>query len=212
MGSIDLSESVFGVTWNPDLVHQVVLAYQANMRAGSAHTKDRSEVSGGGKKPWKQKGTGRARHGSSRSPIWVGGGITHGPRNERDWSQKINYKMRLGALATLLSRKLHDGQILSIGESFSATKTRDAQLFLMSLSAVDGFKTLMTKSNPNNILVIGEGMSDSVRRALRNIPCVSVVSATRVNPLQVAQSRYIILMDAKATDSILSARLTRRTK
>lgn len=120
--------------------------------------------------------------------------------------------MRLGALATLLSRKLHDGQILSVGESFTVTKTHDAELALRNLCGIPGFETLITKSNQNNILVVGEGLSDSVRRALRNIPCVSVVSATRVNPLQVAQSRYIVLMDVQTADSALSARLVRRTK
>ncbi|OHA54733.1 MAG: 50S ribosomal protein L4, partial [Candidatus Terrybacteria bacterium RIFCSPLOWO2_02_42_20] len=93
-GKIDLPETVFNLPWNSDLVHQVVTAMQANLRSPWAHTKTRGEVSGGGKKPWRQKGLGKARHGSIRSPIWVGGGIAHGPRKDKDYSVKINAKAK----------------------------------------------------------------------------------------------------------------------
>ena len=93
-GTTELPENIFGVELNPDLVHQVMVAQEGNQRQVSAHTKGRGDVSGGGKKPWAQKHTGNARHGSIRSPIWVGGGVSHGPTNERNFSKKINTKMR----------------------------------------------------------------------------------------------------------------------
>src|SRR5690606_6180565 len=110
--TLDVSEPVFGLDWNNDLVHQVVTAIEANLRQPIAHVRERDEVSGGGKKPWRQKGTGRARHGSIRSPIWVGGGKAHGPRNFKDYSKKINRKMRTKALCVVLSQKLRDNQIV----------------------------------------------------------------------------------------------------
>src|SRR5690349_438873 len=91
---IELSKEIFGARWNPDLVHQALVALEANRRKPIAHAKNRGEVSGGGKKPWRQKGTGRARHGSIRSPLWKGGGVSHGPRNEKNYSVKLNRKMR----------------------------------------------------------------------------------------------------------------------
>lgn len=105
VGEESLDPKIFGLTINTSLLHQAVTAYQANTRVTLAHTKDRGEVSGGGKKPWRQKGTGRARHGSTRSPIWVGGGVTFGPTSDRNFKEKINKKMKRKALLMSLSDK-----------------------------------------------------------------------------------------------------------
>src|SRR3989339_449677 len=103
VGTVELPARLFGVEVKPEVVHQVVVGKQSNKRQVLAHTKTRADVSGGGKKPWKQKGTGRARHGSSRSPIWIGGGVTFGPRKDRNFGVKINKKMARKALAMALS-------------------------------------------------------------------------------------------------------------
>ncbi|MEK7173963.1 MAG: 50S ribosomal protein L4, partial [Patescibacteria group bacterium] len=135
-GTVDLPDSIFGLPWNGALVKQVVEAEAANLRSGTAHTKDRSEVAGGGKKPWRQKGTGRARHGSIRSPLWVGGGVTHGPRNSRRYDEKVNVRARRKALLVSLSGKARDGEIIVFDEiAFPEAKTRHAAQMFRSLAA-----------------------------------------------------------------------------
>lgn len=111
VGTMELPADIFGARWNAALVKQVLEAQLANRRSPWAHTKTRGEVRGGGRKPWRQKGTGKARHGSTRSPIWVGGGVAHGPRNDRDYSQKVNKKMKRAALFAALSRKAKEGEV-----------------------------------------------------------------------------------------------------
>ena len=136
-GKVTLPENVFGVAWNANLVHEVVVSMQSNARAGTAHTKFRGEVAGGGKKPWKQKGTGRARHGSSRSPIWVGGGVAHGPRTEKSYAKKINKNVRAKALAVTLSKKYADGEIFFL-DTFGLTepKAKTAREVIVNLGKV----------------------------------------------------------------------------
>src|SRR5688572_19763687 len=133
-GSIDLPAKVFAVKWRSDLVHQVVEGMRSNKRAGTADTKGRGEVRGGGRKPWKQKGTGRARHGSSRSPIWVGGGVTHGPLAEKNYKRKISKKMRAQALFSVLSKKMKDGEVIFVDTlDMAAPKTKAALEVMKSL-------------------------------------------------------------------------------
>src|SRR3954467_813186 len=114
-GSIDLPESIFGVAWNHSLMHQVVTSMEDNARTNVAHTKDRAEVRGGGKKPWRQKGTGRARHGSIRSPIWAGGGVAHGPK-PRDYAMRVNKKMKRAALRAALTDAAQSGKLALVEE------------------------------------------------------------------------------------------------
>src|SRR6188472_1070358 len=122
-GMIPLSDKLFAVEVKPSVVHDVIVAQDANSRAIHAHVKDRSEVRGGGKKPWKQKGTGRARHGSSRSPIWVGGGITHGPHKEQNYSVKVNKKTKRLAIAMLLTDKVKDSAFVAV-ENFTLPEAK----------------------------------------------------------------------------------------
>lgn len=143
---IDLSDKIFNLPWNGDLVHQVVTSILSNARNNVAHTKDRSDVSGGGKKPWRQKGTGRARHGSNRSPIWRGGGITFGPINEKNFVKKINKKMRTKALAVTLSQKIRDNELILLEPiKISEAKTVKAKEIIEALSKNPGFEKLKTK-------------------------------------------------------------------
>jgi len=194
-GTVSLPGSVFGVAWNGDLVHQVVVGMQANKRAGTAHTKDRSEVSGGGKKPWKQKGTGRSRHGSNRSPIWVGGGVTFGPRNDKDYSQKINKKMRVKALYTVLSKKLADSQILFVDSlSLDEIKTKDAASVLSTLSKVEGFSKLTTKKHTGVLLVLPEA-NETLVKSFANLPGVSITTALEMNVLMAATFHAIVVVN-----------------
>ncbi|MBI5742273.1 MAG: 50S ribosomal protein L4 [Candidatus Niyogibacteria bacterium] len=191
-GEIELADKVFGVKWNSDLVHQVVTALRANSRSVIAHAKGRGEVSGGGKKPWKQKGTGRARHGSIRSPIWVGGGVSHGPNKEKNYEQKIGRSMKQKAFATILSRKLHDGEVLFLEDlKVDAPKTKEAVKILGGLRKIESFEKLGLKGG--KALVVFAAKEDTAIRALRNLPFVGVLGAKQMNVLDVASSKFLIL-------------------
>ncbi|KKQ05774.1 MAG: 50S ribosomal protein L4 [Candidatus Nomurabacteria bacterium GW2011_GWF1_36_47] len=174
VGKFELPESIFGVPWNGDLVHQVVTAMQANARTPVAHTKTRGEVRGGGKKPWKQKGTGRARHGSTRSPIWKGGGVTHGPRNDKVYDQKINKKMKAKALYTVLSEKLRKGQLIFVEElNLKAIKTKDAVAVMKDLSGIKGFERMVGGKKPNTYISV-PAKGDVLKKSFANIPTVEI--------------------------------------
>lgn len=200
VGKLSLPESVFGLPWNGDLVHQVVTAMQANARTPVAHSRTRGEVSGGGKKPWKQKGTGRARHGSSRSPIWKGGGVTHGPRNEKSYDQKINKKMATKALYTVLSKKYKAGQVLFVEElDLKNIKTKDAGVILSDLSKVSGFEKMIGGKKANTYLTI-PAKNERVKKSFANIPTVSVDEVRNMNPLDLLSYKFVVI--AYPTESI----------
>lgn len=192
-GTVTLPESVFGLRWNADLVSQVVNSLASSKRKPVAHTKNRGEVRGGGKKPWKQKGTGRARHGSTRSPIWVGGGVTHGPRNEKNYDRKVSKKMKAKALFTILSRKYKDGEVLFVDSfALSENKTRVAVGTLHSLAQVKGFEKLMTKRNNSAILALS-GKNKEVERAFRNLGNIETLEARNLNPLSLLEYKYLVI-------------------
>src|SRR6201991_1342450 len=140
-GEITLPAGVFDGPVRSHLLYEVVNMQRANRRAGTSSTKTRGAVSGGGKKPWKQKGTGRARHGSSRSPIWVGGGVTHGPLAEKNYKRKISKSMRAQALFSVLSKKLKDGEIIFV-DSLAPSK-------INTKAAVDVMKSLAKTTKLN---------------------------------------------------------------
>lgn len=208
-GTIALPENLFGVRWNADLVHQVVTGMQANARPITAHVKHRGEVRGGGKKPWKQKGTGRARHGSSRSPIWKGGGVTHGPRKERIFEVKINKKMRRGALLAVLSRKAKDGEIIFVDKmSFAAPKTKEAMAMLHAVAKAAGANALISKPKNAGLIAFTE-LNDAAKKSFRNIGSIKMEEVRNLNPVDLMTSRYLVIENPAKAFEMLSARLTR---
>lgn len=178
-GKIELPEAVFAEKWNPDLVHQVVLAIQANSREPIAHAKGRGEVRGGGKKPWRQKGTGRARHGSSRSPIWSGGGVTFGPQNDKNYTQKVNKKMRVVALFSVLSKKLKDGEI-KFFEEFSEAEAKN-------------LRNEAKSKEVKTILLIPEFQNKKIKPIVRNSEKLDAMSPKSLNVYDVLKFKNIFI-------------------
>lgn len=159
VGTQTLDPAVFGVTPNTQLIHQAIVTFLANRRTANAHTKDRSEVAGTNKKPWRQKGTGRARAGSFQSPLWRGGGVTFGPRNDRNYSLRFPVKMRQAAWKSALSAKVADGNIIVIDSLENVTgKTREWLPVVSALKIAD-----------TSVLVVSDTKNELADRAIRNI-------------------------------------------
>lgn len=181
-GTHQLPDRIFGVKVAPAVVQQAVLAQRANSRTAIAHTQTRGEVRGGGKKPWRQKGTGRARHGSIRSPIWKGGGVTFGPRSDRNFSQKINRKTKQRALFMALSDKVAANHLVLVETlKLEPPKTKIFAGILKKLP--------LGKS----VLVVLPGKDDQVVRSSRNIPGVTSIRADSLNILDVLQHVSILM-------------------
>lgn len=206
-GSINAPEAIFGLNWNADLVHQVVNSMLSSARQPLAHTKTRGEVRGGGKKPWRQKGTGRARHGSTRSPIWVGGGVAHGPRNDKNYDRKVNRKMKAKAIFTILSKKLRDGEILFV-ENFTlaAPKTKDAKAAFAKLGSVSGFENMPARRN-NSAIVMVPTLEENIKLGFQNMGNIEVVETRNINPVALLQYKYIVLVSPEEAVKTLSAKM-----
>lgn len=195
VGKISLPESVFGLKFNHDLVHQVVTSMMSSRRAGTAHTKFRGEVRGGGKKPWRQKGTGRARHGSRRSPIWRGGGVTHGPRAEKNYERKVNNNMRRKALRMALSAKLRDGEILFVDDlKIKEIKTKEAKVIFNKLAGIKGFEKISGKKK-NAVMLALPGKDVKVEKSFRNFGNISVVESRNLNPVDILNYKYLAIVN-----------------
>ncbi len=182
IGEFEVPERIFGKKWSPDLVHQALVTQQANNRNTVAHTKDRGEVRGGGKKPWKQKGTGRSRHGSIRSPLWSGGGVTFGPRKERIFERKINKKMNQSAIFSVLSKKMADNEIFVIDSFPMAKKTAEFSKLIKNIFEPKNTAAfIFSEKNKNNF------------KFLKNIPRTSYLSPKSLNVYDLLNPKNIFI-------------------
>ncbi len=182
IGKLELDEAVFGLSWNADLVHQAVNKILANSRQILANTKDRAQVSGGGRKPWKQKGTGRARHGSIRSPLWKGGGVSFGPTNQRNFKVKINKKMARKALLTVLSAKLKDNELLVLDQlKLAGAKTKELSKILSAFPKVKSALVILPKKDGD------------ILRASANLSGVKIITTDNLNIFDILKYQNVIL-------------------
>lgn len=209
VGTFTLPESLFTAPWRADLVHQVTTAMQANARQNRASTKDRAEVSGGGKRPWAQKGTGQARHSSTRSPIWRHGGVTFGPNSERDYSEKINKKMRMQALMSVLSRKAKDGEIILVDKfAFAEPKSALAKTVLAKLAAGTGAAPLASKKKNAALLALASYDTNAIK-SFGNFGNVMTEEVRNLNALNAMTAKYLIIEKPEESFAALVARATK---
>ena len=181
-GTVVLSKDIFEVKINPDVIYEVAVSQASNRRKTIAHTKGRGEVRGGGKKPWRQKGTGRARHGSIRSPLWKGGGTTFGPTKNKDYKKKINEKVKRIALFMVLSAKAKDNLLTVLDEiKFEAPKTKAMEAIIKALSLKGSVLVALPKTEKNVFL------------ATRNITGVKAIEAKNLNALDLLTFKNLIM-------------------
>lgn len=192
-GTFDLPENIFGISWNSNAIWQTLAAFATNRRNHYSHAKDRSEVRGGGKKPWQQKGLGKARHGSIRSPIWTGGGISHGPNKEENFSRKINKKAKTKIFSALLSQKLRENEILFLDKiETKSGKTREAKNILNDLKKISGFEKLGSKGGKAIMVVAGE-KDETIKRVFSNLPYLETKNIRNLNIMDLANLKYLIV-------------------
>ncbi len=204
---IELPKEIFALKWNADLVHQVVTSMESTARPNIAHTKGRGEVRGGGKKPWRQKGTGRARHGSRRSPIWKGGGVTFGPSNEKNYDRKINKKMKTKALFTILSKKMKDNEIIFVDQiKFELPKTKDAKKIIDNLSTIKNFENLKTKRK-NKVFVAISTNDIVAKKSFANFSNIQTDDIKKINPVSLLKYKYLIIENPKKSLEILKSKI-----
>ena len=184
VGTKTLKDSIFGNEYNEGLIHEVIVAYNANQRQGTKSTLTRSEVRGHAAKPWRQKGTGRARQGSTKGPQWTGGGVVFAPK-PRDFSKKVNKQAKRTALLSALSAKLADKEITVLDKfEIASAKTKDAQKFLDAFN----FK--------GNVLVVNTGNSADELKAVANIPTLDTVNVELLNVYDVVASKNVVLTES----------------
>ncbi len=199
-GTVTLPESIFAIPWNADLLHQVVTSMQSSARGPIAHTKGRGEVRGGGHKPWQQKGTGRARHGSSRSPIWRGGGVTHGPTKDKIYARKVNRSMRHKALLVALSRKYKDGEVTFVDSlELNSPKAAQAKAILVALKV---------PAKKNAVLIALSAKHTATLKSFGNFGNVTVEELRNLNPVSVMSKRRLIIENPQAAIETLSKKST----
>jgi len=188
IGEIELPD-IFNIEFNPALVHQVFRWHQFNTYYPYAHTKTRGEVRGGGKKPWPQKGTGRARHGSIRSPIWKGGGVTFGPRKEKKREIKINKKMKRKAILMILSEKLRQNLLRVIDKiETQRYKTKEFEKFFVKF-----LEPRKTEKKRESALLVIEKDQPEIYRSVRNLPYADTISARNLNLIELLNHKYLFL-------------------
>ena len=183
-GSVSVSDRVFGADWNEGLVHQIVTAYLAGGRQGTAAQKTRSEVRGGGAKPWRQKGTGRARAGTSRSPIWTGGGVTFAAKT-RSYAQKVNKKMYAGAIRSILSKAAADGVLLVVDSLDVGEPRTKAMVSRLADLGVEG-----------RVLILVDEVEENLWLASRNLPEVHLLDVDGVDPVSLVRHPRIVVTTA----------------
>ena len=180
VSKITLSDEVFKAPYNEALIHQAVVCYLTNQRQGTKSTLTRAEVAGGGRKPWRQKGTGRARQGSIRSPQWVHGGVVFAPK-PRDFEKKMNAQMRRGAFISALSTMMAENSIIVVDDMSIEPKTKEAVKVLEALKA------------NRNVTVVTDGVNENALRAFANLPEVEVTTANILNTYDLVSSDYVVI-------------------